>query len=130
MKLVNVFLITCITLNLSSIVFGADDLKCVLPSPDGGGPEPSPPSVKGKIVCVEPGIIQVETEPARAKQKELRHVRIRVNDQTKIFTFFGGYVAQNELAVRQQAHIWYVGCSAEKAGNPPLAAVIQIDAKR
>ncbi|MBI5203297.1 MAG: hypothetical protein HZA11_00095 [Nitrospirae bacterium] len=129
MKYIQIILIICIAL-FGSIAFAADAHKCILPTPDGGGPTPSPPSVKGKIVYVAPDIVEVEKKLSAGTRKNVQRIRIRINDKTQIFTYLGGYVAHNELAIGEQADVWYIGCSAKKAGSPPLAAVIQIDATR
>jgi len=96
----------------------------VLPVADGQGPTPSKPSFRGEIVKVTLGLVTVrgETEP---KQSEFR-----VNDQTQLFTVYGGFVSKQELAVGLKANVWYVGCDILKAGSPPVAAVVMLDSTR
>lgn len=122
-------LIAFITLSLPIGAFAAEIGKCIYPSPDGGGPEPSPPTVKGKIIQVEPNTIILKIE-SNLKSKTLQHKRIRIDHKTQIFTYFGGYVGRSELAAGQAAAIWYVGCKVPKKGQQPYAAVVEIDSTK
>ena len=96
----------------------AESSGCVYPVADGRGPKPS---VQGLITKVERGVISVRSASSRETD-------IRIGENTQMFTVYGGYVAREKLAVGQTAYVWYVGCSAKRAGSP-LAAVVQLESR-
>lgn len=102
----------------------ADSLseKCIYPVPDYDN-SPSKPSIVGKILQVNQNKIVIQVDKKNVKQP------IRIDSKTALFTVFGGLVWESDLAVGQHVYVWYLGCNAQKAGSPPLAAVIQLDSK-
>jgi len=96
----------------------------VLPTPDGGGPPPSPPSLVGRIVAISPGAITIN--PQKSTLAETDVLRVELTAQTAIFTEDGGYVPVERLSAGQSVSIWFV--KGEHGGKTtfPLAASILI----
>ena len=105
-------------------VLAAGKAACVLPVADGQGPTPSKPSFRGDIIKVRSGLVTVSAKPGS------RHFEFQVNDKTKLFTAYGGFVSKQELVAGLKASVWYVGCDASTAGSPPAAAVVMLDSTR
>ncbi len=95
----------------------------VLPTPDGGGDAPSPPSAYGTIVEVEKDAIVLKGQKESSKRDEIFRVGIAKN--TMIFTAYGGYVARKKLLKGQVVEIWYTVQYPEKS-EVPVAAVIKL----
>jgi hypothetical protein len=117
-----------ITLSLSGWALAADNDKCIYPSPDGYSLDSSPPTVKGKIVKIEPNAIFLKPESS-SKPDAVRPLQIKIDNKTRIFALSGGYDARSELTPGQDAYIWYKGCRLPKKGQLPYAAVVKIDTK-
>ena len=93
--------------------------QCVLPVPDGGDVEPSPPSLTGTILSVAPSEVLVRITGAKHTQ------HVSVNPATELFTIYGGGIEIGDLHPGQHALIWFKGCAAPERGTP-VAAVLQI----
>ncbi len=106
---------------ISSSALAAEAGKCVYPIADGGGEAPSKASLEGRIVRVEEGAIEIRL----AGETKEPSVRVLIDEGTNLFTVYGGYVAREELAVGQDVHVRYVGCTP-KEGATPRAAVVQL----
>lgn len=91
---------------------------CVLPVPDGGDIEPSTPSLVGVISSVVPGGLVVRTSLGT-----LTHVLL--NDQTGLWTVYGGGVDAAQLRQGQHALIWFEHCAQPRTGRG-VAAVVEI----
>lgn len=96
----------------------------VLPTPDGGGPAPSPPSLMGQITAVLPGEITVSTQGPNPSATNSHRVELMAS--TSIFSEDGGYVPVERLRAGQSVSIWFVKNGRSKKGTPPLAASIMI----
>jgi len=92
---------------------------CTLPVPDGGGPEPSPPSVTGTLLTVAPGRVLVRVTGVKTPQP------VALTPSTELFTVYGGGIGARDLRVGQHALIWFKGCIKPKQGVP-TAAVLQV----
>lgn len=92
--------------------------RCVLPVPDGGDVEPSPPSLVGVIARAAPGKLVVRTRPGTLE-------RVLLNDQTGVWTVYGGGVDAAQLRPEQHALIWLEHCGQSTDGQA-VAAVVQI----
>jgi len=100
--------------SLSSAVQGlvliATQIACahgayVLPVADGGAREPSPPSIEGRIAQVDHGNVAIDLQELAGKPA--KQVTIRVDQDTEIFTVYGGYVSLSELAPGQRVRVWF-----------------------
>ena len=106
--------------------------SCILPVADYNETDPSPANLQGQIIRVRKGVIDVMPLVRVGKDIVERNkgkgtpVPVRFNESTDMFTVFGGFVEPKELANGQRVFVWFVGCSAKKAGASPLAAVIQL----
>jgi len=79
--------------------------KCILPEPDHRAEDTSPPSIKGKITSVHEsrsGDLEVYIGASNKPQK------VRIDDQTKIFTVYGGHVQQGELIPGLTVSVWFI----------------------
>ncbi|HSH98904.1 MAG: hypothetical protein ACAH07_06145 [Methylophilaceae bacterium] len=90
--------------------------SCVLPVPDGGEIDPSPPSVKGVISKVAGHEIRLREQKSKP---------IKVVKETELFTVYGGSVEPEELKKGQHVFVWYVGCK-KVHDVTPVAAIIQL----
>jgi hypothetical protein len=88
--------------------------ECNLPTPDGTVTNPSPPSVQGVITKASPGKITVSNK----NEKNI----ITYENETKLFTVYGGIVFAREIMVGQHVLVWYEGC---RKSTKPNAVVIQ-----
>ena len=93
--------------------------RCVLPVPDGGDVEPSPPSLIGTILSAAPDKVLVSV--AGAKRTQL----VSVSPATELFTVYGGGTEIGDLHPGQHTLIWFKGCATPKQGTP-VAAVLQV----
>jgi hypothetical protein len=116
-------LLASMLLTMSIAALAAGKSACVLPVPDGQGPTSSEPSFRGEIVKVDSGLVTVKVEPGS------EHIEFRVNDNTQLFTAYGGFVSKEELVVGPMTRVWYVGCDVSKAGSPPVAAIVMLESK-
>jgi hypothetical protein len=92
---------------------------CILPVPDGGDVEPSPPSLTGTILSVTPGKVLVRVNGAKHSQ------HVALSPTTELFTVYGGGIEIGDLHTGQHTLIWFKACAAPKQGNP-VAAVLQV----
>jgi len=93
--------------------------RCVLPVPDGGDEEPSPPSLIGTILSVSPHKVLVRVTGAKHTQP------VAMNPATELFTVYGGGIEISDLHPGQHTLIWFKGCATAKQGTP-VAAVLQV----
>lgn len=112
-------------------VFGIACVACasrpyVLPSAD-GGPEPSPPSLEGRIGKVGPGEITVEVNGATGKASD--EIPVRVTTTTEIFTVYGGYVRPSDLVAGLRVRVWFARPSKPRHDKTEDAAAIMIASK-
>lgn len=99
----------------------ANQQKCRYPTADGAEENPSPPSVVGTTISVSRQTIVVSEDETKRK------IKIKIDNDTLMFTEFGGMVKKNELKKGHHLSVWYVGCDAKKAGSSPRAAVVEVD---
>ncbi len=92
---------------------------CVLPVADGGGANPSPPSLSGTILSTSPGRVTVRVAgTTRARQ-------VAVGSATSFFTVYGGSFEIHDLRPGQHTLIWFKNCVKPRRGLP-TAAVLQV----
>jgi hypothetical protein len=111
--------LSILTSALLTLSGAATAAHCVLPVPDGGDVEPSPPSLIGTILSVAPGKVLVRVTGANHTQS------IAVNPATELFTVYGGGIEIGDLHPGQDTLIWFKGCVTPKQGTP-VAAVLQV----
>ena len=112
-------ILSILTSTLLALSGAATASHCVLPVPDGGDVEPSPPSLIGTILSVAPGKVLVRTAGAKHAQ------HVAVSPATELFTVYGGGIEIGDLHPGQHTLIWLKGCAAPGRGTP-VAAVLQI----
>lgn len=99
---------------------GEQASSCVLPEPDYRGPETAASSIKGRILSIRDAQIIVETIGDVGQPSQ----PFMITDDTDLFTYYGGMVMRDELAIGQYVWVWFVGCDAEKSVKPPHAAIV------
>ena len=98
----------------------------VLPTAD-GGPEPSPPSVQGRISRVSLDEIEVtSSQPGGVGGSK---AIIRIEKETEVFTVYGGYVPVAGLVEGQAVRIWLVDPTSPQHRRDLVAAVIMLASK-
>jgi len=90
--------------------------RCVLPGADGGGRQPSPPSVSGVLASADSGTVTF---------RSLEASKIIIGPRTEIFSVYGGFVESHELKEGLYASVWLQGCTP-LAKSAQTAAVIQV----
>ncbi len=91
--------------------------QCILPVPDGGDADPSPPNLVGTIQSVSPS--QVVLRVAGVDQLK----RVAVLPSTELFSVYGGGFEFHELRPGQHTLVWFIGCVAPKHGIPKVAVL-------
>ena len=98
----------------------------VLPTAD-GGPRPSPPSLQGRIVRVEPEQIVVSADhPSTMVGSE---TVVRLTLKTEIFTAYGGHVPPSTLVPGIRVRVWCARPAKPKRGEVLTAAMVMIASK-
>ena len=95
----------------------ADEPACVLPSPDGGDVDWSPPSLTGVIA-------KAGTDEVTIRTPEGKSHLVRLSDSTQLFTVYGGGVESGQLMAGQHILVWLDDCSGPGAFN--RAAALQV----
>jgi len=101
--------------------------RWILPVPDGGDIEPSPPSVHGYLVAAAKQSVKVKRDSRDASVGTT--VNVQLTSKTKFFTAYGGYYTPDELRSGQYVWVWYVTANPAEAGTPPRAAVVMLWSK-
>lgn len=107
-----------------SLNAGASHARWVLPVPDGGDVEPSPPSVQGYLVTVATDSITLKRDSRDGKARDTPVVRL--TSRTEFFSAYGGAYKPNELRPGQYVWVWYITQDPRKAGSPAQAAVVML----
>lgn len=95
-----------------------------LPVADGGGVEPSLPSVQGYLASVTTNSITLK--PDRRDGKPTNTVTVRLTSKTDFFSGYGGLYTPDQLRPGQYVWVWYITEDPQKAGAPPQAAVVML----
>ena len=103
---------------LATALLGAD---YVLPTPDGGGPDPSPPSLTGVLESASSHQLLIAAEGTR------RATTVALTPQTEIFTIYGGIVSVGELVLGAPVEVWFTPETHSKKLLPPVAAVVRVE---
>ena len=111
---------------LGVMILGCAQQSYVLPIAD-GGPEPSPPTLQGRISLVGNG--QIEVRLTEATGRASHSVVVRVLDSTEIFTVYGGYVPYSKLVEGQAVRVWAAKPEEPRDGEVISAAVIMLASK-
>src|SRR3989442_1540959 len=98
----------------------------VLPIAD-GGPEPSPPSLQGRIAKVELGRIVVSLGDSPADAGSV--IIVRFTSATEIFTVYGAYVQASQLVAGHRVRVWCARLTKPKPGDVIAAAKVMIASK-
>jgi hypothetical protein len=98
--------------------------SCVLPVPDGDGPQPSKPNLYGRIDSVgEGGTVIVSQSKGGTK------VAVLLPPGAEIYSAFGGDVCREELAPGQTVWVWFEGCKWPSSGRPAVSAYFRVYSK-
>jgi hypothetical protein len=92
----------------------------VLPTPDGGGPHPSPPSLSGTLTRVSLGTLTVQPETGDP-------VMVLLGSETQCWTVYGGAALVKTLPLGQNVEVWFTAETLERALSPPVAAVVRVE---
>jgi hypothetical protein len=98
--------------------------RWILPVPDGGDVEPSPPSVQGYLVAAAKRSVTVKRDSRDASVGTT--VNVQLTSKTEFFTAYGGAYTPDELRSGQYVWVWYVTANPAQAGTPPRAAVVML----
>jgi hypothetical protein len=101
--------------------------RWILPVPDGGGPEPSAPSVHGYLIDAANQTLKIRSDSRDGSVGTT--VSVRLPSKTAFFTAYGGGYAPEELRSGQYVWVWYVTANSAEAGTPPRAAVVMLWSK-
>jgi len=101
--------------------------RWTLPVADGGGTEPSPPSVHGYLLGTEKQKLTLRADSHGASEGE--KVTVELTAKTQFFTAYGGPYSPGELRSGQYVWVWYITADPAKAGTPPHAAVVMLWSK-
>ncbi len=118
---------TVLLISLASRVIAAQTRRWVLPVADGGGVDPSPPSVHGYLTKVSENRFVLKNDK-RVRDTD-RSTEVRINSRTDFFTAYGGPYKADELRAGQYVWVWYISPDPSKAGTPPRAAVVVLWSK-
>ena len=119
--------------SLSSTVQGliliATQIACahgayVLPVADGGAREPSPPSIEGRIAQIDCGNVAIDLQEMAGTPA--KQVTIQLDQDTQLFTVYGGYVSPSELAPGQRVRVWFQRPPRSGRGGGSTAAVVML----
>ena len=98
-----------------------------LPVADGGGVEPSPPSVHGYLLGTEKQELTLRADSHGPNVGG--RVTVGLTAKTQFFTAYGGPYSSDELRSGQYVWVWYITADPAKAGTPPNAAVVMLWSK-
>jgi hypothetical protein len=101
--------------------------RWILPVPDGGDNEPSPPSVHGYLVAAAKQSVKVRRDSRDASVGKT--VNVQFTSKTRFFTAYGGYYTPDELRLGQYVWVWYITANPAEAGTPAHAAVVMLWSK-
>jgi hypothetical protein len=90
----------------------------ILPFVDYRGPETAPAALEGRITALDNNMITIKPKDGSAA------MAVALTEKTNLFSYHGGMVKQEELAVGQFVSVWFVTRDPQRAGKPPRAAVI------
>jgi hypothetical protein len=90
----------------------------ILPLPDYRGPETAPAPLEGRITAINNNTITIKPKHASAA------IKVVITKTTAFFSYHGGMVKREELAIGQYVWVWFVTRDPKQAGNPPKAAVV------
>ena len=115
------FLFTILT--LSAI---AGENKYILPNADYNAETPSEACFSGAITKIEKGSITV----SGTENIDEKSFKIIINEETEIFTVYGGYVSPEQLKNGIKLKVWFKGSSCDEPIYPITAVRIMIASKR
>ena len=95
----------------------AGESPCVLPPPDGGDVDWSPPSLTGVITKAGADKVTVRTLDGK-------HHLVRLSRSTQLSTVYGGGFEPGQLMAGQHTLVWLNDCS--EPGTINRAAVLQV----
>lgn len=93
----------------------------VLPSADGTGPDPSPPTLTGTIIEISQKKIVLISNNNKVQ------FSVEITDETYIFSEFGGFLTPEELKTGEMIKVWIKKKNREKNNTPFKAAAIEVE---
>ncbi len=97
--------------------------SCVLPVADGDGKSASQPNIEGVITAAKGSLVEVD-----AKER-VRHPLL-LDERTRMFTVYGGFIGVADLVPGQVVRIWLANCKAPKGGARGRVAVLMLASKK
>ena len=97
--------------------------SCVLPVADGDAESPSRPNVEGVITEARGSLVEAESKG------KVRHPLL-LDERTRLFTVYGGFVGADELVPGQVVRIWFANCKAPKAAERGRVAVLMLASRK
>jgi len=104
-----------------AIPTSAIEQEYILPEPDYWPENLSEPCIDGTITRVEKGKITVYGKNHHGNEES-----IEIFIKGSIFTFYGGYVTQNQLKTRIKLKVWFHGSNCDQPSKPISSARIMI----
>lgn len=115
---------------MKNIIFGIIALylligcrSVILPSADGTGPDPSPPTLIGTIIEISPKCLVVNSINKKAKIS----FPVEITKETYIFTNYGGFLTPEELKVGEKVRIWIKKSDRGRGNKPSKASAIEVE---
>ena len=97
--------------------------SCVLPVADSNAKSPSQPNIEGVITAAKGSLVEVDS-------KENVRYPLLLDERTRMFTVYGGFIGVHELVPGQVARIWLANCRAPKPGARGRVAVLMLASKK
>jgi hypothetical protein len=126
MKFITQILLT-VFLTISVLPAIAGEKKYALPNADYNAETPSEPCFTGTIIRVEKGRIFVSGVDNLGRNDTSE---ILIEENTSIFTVYGGYVSPDQLEKGIKLKVWFKGESCNKPSQPITGARIMIASKK
>ena len=122
MNVINRFFVLLISFFAIIQAFGRDlpdiESKCILPNPDGNEEQaPHPANIHG--------IITKKTDTMFKIKNKNKEISIKFNENTVLYTVYGGDFPLDALSSGQEAWVWFKGCKMPLKGYP-IAVMIHI----
>lgn len=105
------------------VVLACSHSRYVLPEPDGGTENASPPTLTGKIVSRTHAELTVLPE----RKQNAQTVRVSIDTQTLSYTEFGGRFALEQLTVGTRVHVWRAPDSTPRSDGSFAASRIIVE---
>jgi hypothetical protein len=95
-----------------------------IPTLDGSGPTPSPPSLVGVVISASEHELLIS--PTSKGSPEASPVHVSIFEQTAVFTSYGGLIPVSELVVGKTVKVWFTKRRPPRVPALPVAAAVEV----